>query len=96
MSLGWLREGGTERVQSIIEKLWNSLTGFGGEIHNDDDHFSLELQSGIALCRSSDDSSRDISTAPHLGYFWNCRRFLASAQDVVCINTSSHSIRRCI
>ena len=57
--LGRLCEGGTERIQSIIKKLWNGLTGFGGEINmfHDDDLFSLELQSGIALYRSSDDSS---------------------------------------
>ena len=30
---GWLREGGTEQVQLIIEKLWNGLTGFGGKIN---------------------------------------------------------------
>ena len=54
---GWLREGGTERIQTIHEKLWNGLTGFGGEINMfHDDLFSLELQSGIALHRSSDDS----------------------------------------
>ena len=56
--LGWLREGGTERVQSIIKKLWNGLSGFGGEINMfHDDLFSLELKSDIALHRSSDDSS---------------------------------------
>ena len=56
---GWLREGGTERVQSIIKKLWNGITGFGGEINmlHDDDLYSLELQSDIALRRSSGDSS---------------------------------------
>ena len=39
MPPGWLREGGTERIQSIFEKLWNGLTEFGGEInmfHDDD------------------------------------------------------------
>ena len=54
----WLREGGTERIQTIHEKLWNGLTGFGGEITMfHDDLFSLELQSGVALHRSSADSS---------------------------------------
>ena len=59
MPPGWLREGGTERVQSIIKKLWNGITGFGGEINmfHDDDLYSLELQSDIALRRSSGDSS---------------------------------------
>ena len=56
--LGWLREGGTERGQLTVEKLWNGLTRFGGKINMfHDDLFSLELQSGIALHRSSDDSS---------------------------------------
>ena len=58
MPPGWLREGGTERVQSLIEKLWNGFTEFGGKINMfHDDLFSVELQSGIALHRSSDDSS---------------------------------------
>ena len=33
MPPGWLREDGTERVQSLIEKLWNGLTEFGGKIN---------------------------------------------------------------
>ena len=58
MPPGWLREDGTERVQSLIKKLWNGLTEFGGKINMfHDDLFSVELQSGIALRRSSDDSS---------------------------------------
>ena len=63
MPLGWLREGGTERVQSIIEKLWNGLTEFCREINmfHDDDLFSVELQSGHA--RRSHPTEHPLSNA---------------------------------
>ena len=96
------REGSTEQVQSLDVKFVERRhqIRWRKQIFHDD-RFSFEPQSGMILVsQASLALGQDITflffvVLDFFLLYWNCRRFLAFAQDDAPINTSVHTIRGC-